>query len=64
MSKELANDLVIICGVFIHPAAKDEVFKYNYEAMKLAIKRTMSGEPKMGKISAKRSSAVHPFHKP
>jgi 5,6,7,8-tetrahydromethanopterin hydro-lyase len=64
--KELADDLVAICGVFIHPAAKDKdkVFKYNYEATKLAIKRAMSGEPKVDEILEKRSSAIHPFYKP
>jgi len=63
--KEMADDLVVICGVFIHPAAedKDKVFKYNYEATKLAIKRAMSGEPKIDEILEKRSSAVHPFYK-
>ena len=46
--EELAYDLVIICGVFIHPAAKDggKVFKYNYEATKSAIKRAMSESPR------------------
>jgi formaldehyde-activating enzyme len=64
--KELADDLVVICCVFIHPAAKakDKVFKYNYEATKLAIKRAMSGEPKVDEILEKRSSAIHPFYKP
>ena len=64
--KELADDLVIICSVFIRPAAKakDKVFKYNHEATKLAIKRAMSGEPKVDEILKKRSSAIHPFYKP
>jgi len=64
--KELADDLVIICGVFIHPAAKDKdkVFKYNYEATKSAIKRAMSGEPKIDEILEKKDSAVHLFYKP
>jgi len=64
--KELADELVIICGVFIHPAAKDKdkVFKYNYEATKLAIKRAMAGEPKIEDILAKKDSVSHPFYKP
>ena len=38
-----ADDLVIVCGVFIHPAAKDKakILKYNYEATKLSIERAM-----------------------
>src|SRR3954452_3854293 len=36
-----ADDLVIVCGVFIHPAAQDDakIEQYNYEATKLAIQR-------------------------
>lgn len=64
--KDVVDDVVIICGVFVHPAAKDpdKVFKYNYEATKLAIKRAMSGEPKIEEILSKRDVAVHPFYKP
>ena len=38
-----ADDLVIVCGVFIHPAAEDnaKILKYNHEATKLAIQRAM-----------------------
>src|SRR3954464_7671390 len=45
--KGAADDLVCICGVFIHPAAKDDskIHQYNYEATKLAIQRAMKGEP-------------------
>src|SRR3954464_10993153 len=36
-----ADDLVIICGVFIHPQAEDndKIRKFNYEATKLSIQR-------------------------
>src|SRR5438874_6248659 len=32
-----ADDYVVVCGVFIHPAAKDDskIYQYNYEATKL-----------------------------
>src|SRR6516225_4625036 len=38
-----ADDLVIVCGVFIHPAAEDnaKILDYNYQATKLAIQRAM-----------------------
>ena len=41
------EDLVIVCGVFIHPAASDDkkIYQYNYEATKLAIKCAMEGKP-------------------
>jgi formaldehyde-activating enzyme len=64
--KEIVEDIVIICGVFIHPAAKDpnKVFKFNYEATKLAIKRAMNEEPKIEEILSKKDTVVHPFYKP
>src|ERR1700728_1393872 len=34
-----AEDLVIVCGVFIHPAAANDrkIYDYNYQATKMAI---------------------------
>jgi 5,6,7,8-tetrahydromethanopterin hydro-lyase len=63
ISKEIAEDLVMVCGVFIHPAAKDDnkIYQYNYEATKLAIKRAIAGEPKIDEILAKKDTAKHPF---
>src|SRR5438128_12532938 len=45
--KTEAENLVIVCGVFIHWQAKDDakIYQYNYEATKLAIKCAMKGEP-------------------
>src|SRR5437764_13091945 len=36
-----AEDYVIVCGVFIHPKAKDDkkIYEFNYEATKEAIQR-------------------------
>lgn len=58
-----AEDYVIVCGVFIHPAAADDnkIFQYNYDATKLAIKCAMTGEPKIADITAKKDSVKHPF---
>lgn len=60
--KSEAENYVIVCGVFIHPQAKDDVkiYDYNYEATKLAIKNAMRGEPKIDEIIAKKGSK-HPF---
>jgi 5,6,7,8-tetrahydromethanopterin hydro-lyase len=60
--KSEADNYVIVCGVFIHPQAKDDVkiYDYNYEATKLAIKCAMRGEPKIDDIIAKKGSK-HPF---
>jgi 5,6,7,8-tetrahydromethanopterin hydro-lyase len=61
--KSDAENLVIVCGVFIHPKAKDDtkIYDYNYEATKLAIQRAMKGEPKIDEILSKKDSAKHPF---
>ena len=58
-----ADNLVIVCGVFIHPKAKDNVkiYDFNYEATKMAIKNAMKGEPKIDEILSKKDSAKHPF---
>jgi len=61
--KSEADNLVIVCGVFIHWEAKDnaKIYQYNYEATKLSIQRAMRGEPKIDEITAKKDSAKHPF---
>jgi 5,6,7,8-tetrahydromethanopterin hydro-lyase len=61
-AKDVEN-LVIVCGVFIHWQAKDDtkIYQYNYEATKLSISRAMKGEPKIEEILAKKDSAKHPF---
>jgi 5,6,7,8-tetrahydromethanopterin hydro-lyase len=58
-----AEDLVIICGVFIHPAADDnaKILKFNHEATKLSIQRAMNNEPSPAEVVAGKDSAVHPF---
>jgi 5,6,7,8-tetrahydromethanopterin hydro-lyase len=61
--KDKAEDLVIVCGVFIHWEAKDDkkIFEYNYEATKLSIARAMKNEPKIDEILSKKDTAKHPF---
>ncbi len=58
-----ADNLVIVCGVFIHPQAKDDtkIYQFNYEATKNAIRNAMRGEPKIEQILAQKDSAKHPF---
>jgi 5,6,7,8-tetrahydromethanopterin hydro-lyase len=58
-----ADDLVIICGVFIHPDAKDnaKILKFNYEAAKLSIQRAMKGLPTPSEIAAQKDTVKHPF---
>jgi 5,6,7,8-tetrahydromethanopterin hydro-lyase len=58
-----AENLVIVCGVFIHWQAADDakIYQYNYEATKLSIRRAMRGEPKIDEVLASKDSAKHPF---
>ena len=61
--KSEVENLVIVCGVFIHWEASDDakIYQYNYEATKLSIQRAMRNEPKIDEILAKKDSAKHPF---
>lgn len=61
--KSEADNLVIVCGVFIHWDASDDakIYQYNYDATKLAIQRAMKNEPKIDEILSKKDSAKHPF---
>lgn len=60
-----ADNLVVVVGVFIHPAAadNDKIYQYNYDATKLAIERAMKNEPKVAEINAKKDTASHPIYK-
>ena len=60
--KDKAEDWVIVCGVFIHPAAADDtkIYQYNYDAVKLAVKSAVEGTPKIDEIIAKKETK-HPF---
>lgn len=61
--KDQAEDLVCVCGVFIHPAAEDDekIYNYNYEAVKQSIVNAMGGKPTADEMIAKKDSAAHPF---
>lgn len=61
--KDQAENLVIVCGVFIHWEAKDnkKIYDFNYEATKLSIARAMKGEPSASEMIAKKSTSKHPF---
>ena len=61
--KDQAEDLVIVCGVFIAPNADDnkKIYEYNYEATKQAIVNAMQGKPTADEMIKKKDSAKHPF---
>jgi 5,6,7,8-tetrahydromethanopterin hydro-lyase len=58
-----ADDIFICVGVFIHWLAEDDakIQDYNYEAVKLAIKRAVAGEPKAADVVAQKGTVEHPF---
>jgi 5,6,7,8-tetrahydromethanopterin hydro-lyase len=60
---EEAEDIFISVGVFIHWQANDDakIQKFNYEAVKMSIKRAVAGEPKARDVVAQRGTAKHPF---
>lgn len=60
--KNQTEDLVIVCGVFIHPAAADDkkIYDYNYKATVDAISNAMKGKPTADEM-VQGKDAVHPF---
>ncbi len=63
INKGQAEELVCVCGVFIHPEAADDrkIYEYNYEATKMAIKSAMEGKPTVDEMLAGKEEAAHPY---
>ena len=61
--KDKCEEYVITCGVFIHWQAEDnaKIYKYNYEATKMALASAMKGKPTVDEMLARKDSANHPF---
>src|SRR5689334_25275849 len=61
--KNQAEDLVIVCGVFIHPAAEvdKKIYDYNYQATKEAIAAALKNKPSVDEMLAGKDKAAHPF---
>ena len=61
--KKDAEDLCIVCGVFIHWEATDKkkIFEYNYQATKESIERAFAHKPTVDEVLAKKDKAKHPF---
>ncbi|MEK6250146.1 MAG: formaldehyde-activating enzyme [Planctomycetales bacterium] len=60
--KDKAEELCIVCGVFIHWLAEDnkKIYDYNYQATKDSIASAMSGKPTVDEMIANKD-AEHPF---
>ena len=61
--KNQAEELVIVCGVFIHWEASDDkkIYEFNYKAAKEAIASAMKGKPTVEEMLAGKEAAHHPF---
>lgn len=61
--QDQAEDLVIVCGVFIHPQAEEDqkIYEYNYQATLEAIANAMGSKPSAAEMIAQKDSAAHPF---
>ncbi len=61
--KDQCENLVIVCGVFIHKAAEDDkkIYDFNYEATKLSIQNAMASKPSADEMVAGKDNAAHPF---
>jgi 5,6,7,8-tetrahydromethanopterin hydro-lyase len=61
--QDQCEDLVVVCGVFIHPAAEEDkkIYEYNYAATKQAIVNAMAGKPSAAEMVAGKDTAKHPF---
>jgi len=57
-----AEELVVIVSVFMHPHADDynKIYRYNYGATKLALKRAMDGFPDIKKVLYEKDRSRHP----
>jgi bifunctional enzyme Fae/Hps len=61
--KDKLDSWVIVCSVFVHPEARDygRIYRYNYAATKLALRRAMTGYPGLDKILYEKDRAKHPI---
>ena len=59
--KDQAESLVVVCGVFIHPADDKKIYEFNYAATVDAISSAMKGLPTAQQMLDKKDTAAHPF---
>ncbi|HSI42289.1 MAG TPA: formaldehyde-activating enzyme [Xanthobacteraceae bacterium] len=66
LPKDEADELCMIVMVWLDPRCADhaeldraELYRTNYEAMKLAIRRALAGEPTVDQLIANRTSVKH-----
>ncbi|MBO4301738.1 bifunctional 5,6,7,8-tetrahydromethanopterin hydro-lyase/3-hexulose-6-phosphate synthase [Methanosarcinaceae archaeon] len=59
--KDIAEDIVVVASVFIAPDAEDysKIYRYNYGATKLAVKRALTGFPSIDKVLEESNKSTH-----
>ena len=57
------ENLVLVVSVFIHPQARDydAIYRYNYGATKLAVKRAMESFPDIDTVLYEKDRSTHPI---
>jgi bifunctional enzyme Fae/Hps len=60
--EDKAEELVMIVSLYMHPHADDynKIYRYNYGATKLALKRAMDGFPDIKKVLYEKDRSRHP----
>jgi len=60
--KAEVENLVLVVSVFIHPQARDydAIYRYNYGATKLAVKRAMESFPDIDTVLYEKDRSTHP----
>jgi len=61
--ESVAEDLIIIANVFVHPSAVDRqrVYINNYKAMRHAIRKAIEGRPSVDEVVENKDRSKHPF---
>lgn len=61
--KAEVENLVLVVSVFIHPQARDydAIYRYNYGATKLAVKRAMESFPDIDTVLYEKDRSTHPI---
>lgn len=61
ISKNGAENLIVIVSVFIHPRGSDyqRIYRYNYAATKLALKRALDKFPNIDKVLEEKDKSMH-----
>lgn len=61
ISKDSVEELAVIVSVFIHPRGRDyqRIYRYNYAATKLALKRALDKFPCIDKVLEEKDKSMH-----